>query len=170
MTRQKDVVRRWQIEAVEQGLIGSDGFGSLETLAIAAAKDVGGNHQLVAAEGRLAGYFIGIDVDQLDHPVGVRAAGGGEQIGDWLPAYLYGRAQDVGNKYHSIRAAGRLALVVYEPLGPGQTATVADRLIGARAKSHGLRGVGYVSVERRVAGLGRSEAQLEAGGSAEGGG
>src|SRR2546425_1612006 len=148
MTRQKDVVRRGQIEAVEQGLIGSDGFGSLETLAIAAAKDVGGNHQLVAAERRLAGYFIGIDVNQLDHPVGVRAAGGGEQIGDRLPAYLYSRAQDVGNKYHYIRAAGRLALVVYEPLGPGQTATVAYRLIVARAKGHRLHRVGYAFIER----------------------
>src|SRR6266581_3172576 len=167
MTGQKDVVRRGQIEAVEQGLIGSDGFGSLKTLAIAPAKDVGGNHQLVAAKGRLAGYFVRIDVNQLDDPVGVRAAGGGEHIGDRLPAYLQSRRQDVGNKHRYIRAAGRLALVVYEPLGPGQTATVADRLIGARAKRHGLRGVRYVFVERRVAGLGRSETQLETGGEIE---
>src|SRR5207249_532531 len=41
---EENVVRRGQIEAIEQRLVGSEGFCCLQALAIAAAEDVGGNH------------------------------------------------------------------------------------------------------------------------------
>ena len=80
------------------------------------------DHELIAAHGRLAGDLVGIDVDQLDHPVGVGAAGGGDQVGDRLSADLHRRGQDVGDEGHDVRAAGRLALVVHQPLRPGEAA------------------------------------------------
>jgi hypothetical protein len=87
----------------------------LQALAIAAAEDVGRNHELIAAHFRLPGYLVGIDVDQLHHPVGVRAAGRGDQIGDRLPADLHRRGQHVGDERHDIGAAGRFALIVHQP-------------------------------------------------------
>jgi len=109
------VVRRGQREAIEQRLISRDRLGRLQALAIAATKDVGGNHELVATHGWLARDLVGIDVNQLDHPIGVRASGGGEQIGDGLPADFHWRAQDLGNKHHNIGAAGGFALIVHKP-------------------------------------------------------
>ncbi len=56
--------------------------GMLEALAVAAAKNIHGNRQLISAQLRLAGNFVGKDVDQFHHPIGIRAGGGGEKIGD----------------------------------------------------------------------------------------
>ena len=65
MARQEDVIRRGQGEAIEQRLVGGDGLGGFEALAIAAAENVGRDHQLIAAHVGLAGHFVGIDIDQL---------------------------------------------------------------------------------------------------------
>ena len=70
--------------------------GLREALAIAAAEDVLGDGQLVAAQLGLVGHLVGIDVDELDHPVGVGAAGGGDQVGDGLAADVHRRGEDVG--------------------------------------------------------------------------
>ena len=115
MARQENVVGSGQIEAVKQRLVWGNGLGGLETLAIAAAEDVGGNHELVATHGRLARDFVGIDINQLDHPIGVRATGGGKQIGHRLPADFHWRAQDVGNEHRHIGATGGFALIIHEP-------------------------------------------------------
>jgi len=90
---QEDVVRGRQVELVEQRLVGGDGLRRLKALAIAAPENVGGNHQLVAAHGRLARHFVGIDIDQFDDPVRVRAGGGSEEIGDRLSADLHWSSQ-----------------------------------------------------------------------------
>ena len=62
------------------------GFGSFEAFAVAAAENVGGDHQLKAAEVRLAGDFVGIDVDELDDPIGIGAAGGSDDVCNGLAA------------------------------------------------------------------------------------
>src|SRR5262245_53937450 len=62
VARQEDVVRRWQRESIEQRLIGFNGFSRLQALAVSPAKDVGGDHQLIAAHLWLAGDFVGINV------------------------------------------------------------------------------------------------------------
>ena len=67
---------RWrEREAVSERLAGLDGLGVGEALAVAAAENVHGNRQLIAAQVRIAGDFIGIDIDQFDDPVGIRAGG-----------------------------------------------------------------------------------------------
>src|SRR5277367_4273823 len=90
VTRQEDVIGIGKIEAVKERLVGGDGLGSFEAFAIPAAKNVGGDHQLVAAEVGLAGDFVWVDVDELDDPVGIGAGGGGDQIGDRLAGNFYG--------------------------------------------------------------------------------
>src|SRR5260370_33252147 len=52
---QKDMVRRRQSETVEQRLVGCNGLGRFQALAIAAAKNVGRNHQLISAHVGIAG-------------------------------------------------------------------------------------------------------------------
>lgn len=85
----EDVVDVWQGEAVEQRFIGRDRLGGIEVLAISAAEDIRGDHELVTTHRGLAGDFVGIDVNQLDDPIGVGTAGRGDEIGDGLAADLY---------------------------------------------------------------------------------
>ena len=66
---QEDVIRIWQRELVRQRLVGLDGAGGFEALAIADAEDVGGVHQLISSQCRLACDFVGIDIDQLYYPI-----------------------------------------------------------------------------------------------------
>src|SRR4051812_10351149 len=56
MTGQKDMVGGWQREIVQERRVGSDRFRELEALAITAAENVAGDHQLVAAH-------LGLDGD-----------------------------------------------------------------------------------------------------------
>ena len=167
VTREEDVVRRGQREAVQEGLMRRDRFGCLEALAIAAAENVGRYHQLITSQGRLGGYLVGVDVDQLDHPIRVRAARRGYQVGNRLPANLHWPAQRIGDECHHVGATGRLSLVVDEPLGPGQAVTVAHRLNGPGAKGDRLGRIGNVLLEFRIARLWRGEAQRQAGGEIE---
>jgi hypothetical protein len=75
VTGEEDVVCRRQSELIKQRLIGRDRFGVGQALAIAAAKDIGGNHQLIPAQFRIGCDFIGINIDHLHDPVRVGAAG-----------------------------------------------------------------------------------------------
>src|SRR6266404_5980104 len=99
------MVRRRQGPTVEQRLIRRDGLWRLEALAIAPTEDVGRDHQLIATHVRLTRYLVGIKIDHLDHPVGVRAASGSNQIDDWLAADLYRRRQHIGDKGYNIGSA-----------------------------------------------------------------
>src|SRR5262249_1958615 len=74
MTRKEDVVRGRQRKAIQQRLVGFDRFGPLQTLAITSTKDVRRDHQLITAQLRLARYLIGINIDELDDPIGVSTA------------------------------------------------------------------------------------------------
>ena len=53
--------------------------------------------QLIAAQLRLVGHLVGIDVDQLDHPVGIGAAGGGNQMYPRLARDRHRLGQDTGD-------------------------------------------------------------------------
>src|SRR5713226_3291149 len=70
---QEHVIRRGEREAIEQRLVRREGLWRFKTLAIAAAENISGDHELVAAHFGLRAYFVGIEVDELDDPVGVRA-------------------------------------------------------------------------------------------------
>jgi len=82
------VVRGRQREAIRQRSVRLDRLRRLKNLAIAAAEDVGGNHELIAAHGGLRGDLVGVDVDQLHDPVGVGAVGRRNEVGDGLAADL----------------------------------------------------------------------------------
>src|SRR5207245_9105222 len=56
--------------------------------------------------------------------------------------FPYTRSSDLG-------AAGSFALIVHQPLRPGQAVAVANGLTGARAERHRLRRVGDVFFVRR---------------------
>ena len=58
MAWQKNVVGGRQGELVKQRLAAGNGFSCLKAVAIATAKDIGGNHKLVAAHPGLAGDFV----------------------------------------------------------------------------------------------------------------
>ena len=167
MPRAEDVVRVGQGEAVGERLVGDEGPGRFQALPVAAAEDVGRDHELVAAHRRLGRHLVGVDVDELHDPVGVRPAGGGDEVGDRLAADLQGLGQHVGHEGHHVRAAGSLTLVVDEPLGPGPAVVVADRLDRTRAEGHGLGGRGHVLLEGSVVRLRSGEAQLEPGAEVE---
>src|SRR5438445_230495 len=67
----------------------------------------------------------------------------------WLPADFDRRAQFVGNECQYVGAAGSFALIVHQPLRPGQAVAVANGLTGARAERHRFRRVGVVFFVRR---------------------
>ena len=162
MPGQEDVVRRRQREPIGERRVGRDGRRGLEALAVAAAQDVRGHRELIAAHPGLARHLVGMDVDHLDHPVGVAAARGGHEVRDRLAADLDGRGQHLGHEGQHVRPARGLALVVHEPQGPGQALVlVADGLDGPRAEGHRLGGVRHVLVEGRIASGGRGESRLE---------
>ncbi len=73
---QEDVIRGGQREAIEKRLVWHECFGSFKTFAVAPAENIGGNHELIAAHFGLRAHFVGIEVNELDDPVGVRATGG----------------------------------------------------------------------------------------------
>ena len=81
-----DVVGYREGELVWEGFTGFDGAGGFEAFAVTAAKDVGRDHELVAAHFGLAGDLVGIEVDELDDPVGIGTGGGGDQVGDGFAA------------------------------------------------------------------------------------
>jgi len=164
MAGKEDVIGVGKIEAIEQRLVGSDGMGSFEAFAIAAAEDVAGDHELIAAEFGLAGNFVGVDVDEFDDPVGVGAAGGSDEVGDRLAADFDRSLENVGGEDENVGAAGGLTLVVDEPFGPSETGAVGNRLDGSCAEGNGLAGIGDVFVERSVGGTRRIEAQFQASG------
>jgi len=164
---QKNVVCGWQGELVEEGLAGGDWLGVFEALAVAAAEDVGGDHELVAPHLWLAGYFVGVDVDDFDDPVGVGSAGGGDEIGDGLAADLYRSGEGVGGEDGDVSAPGGFALVVGEPVWPGQAVVVTDGLDGTGAEGYWFRGVGDVGVEAGVFRLRCGEAEFAFGSEVE---
>ena len=82
---------------------------------------------------RLAGHLVGIDVDQLDHPVGVGAAGGGDEVGDRLAADLHRRGQDVGDEGQR-RPAGRTPRAGRRRATAARSAVVVARRAGSAAR------------------------------------
>src|SRR5262249_52276933 len=91
--------------------------------------------------------FVGVDVDELDDPVGVGSAGGGDEVGDWLTADLDRRGEDLGGEDQDVGAARGFALVVGEPVWPGHAVVGADGLGGAGAEGYWFGRVGDVGVE-----------------------
>ena len=81
---EEDVVGVGQCEAIGLGFVGRDGCGVLEAFAIAAAEYVHRDTELVAAQLGRTSDFVGVDIDELDDPVGVAAGSAGYEVGDGL--------------------------------------------------------------------------------------
>ena len=90
MPRQEDVVGHGEGDPVRERLVLGDRLRGLEALAISAARISAETMSRQPAHLRVTGDLFRIDVDQLDHPVGVAAAGGGDEVGDRLAAIFTG--------------------------------------------------------------------------------
>ena len=95
---QEDVVNVGKIEAIKERFVGSDWLGCFEAFTVAAAENVSGDHEFVAAEVGLAGNFVGVDVDEFDDPIGIGAAGGSDEVGDGLAADFHRSGEDLRGK------------------------------------------------------------------------
>src|SRR5438552_1327841 len=80
VAREEHVVRRRQDELVAQRLVRRDRFRCFEAFSIPPAEDIHRDAELITSQLRLARDVVWIDVDQLDHPVGVGAARGGDEV------------------------------------------------------------------------------------------
>ncbi len=112
------MIRGWQAERVEQRLIGRDCLCVLEALTVTSAEDIQRDRQLITAHRRIGWHLIRVDVDQLDHPVTVGTAGGGEQVDDGRATDMQRRGQwraDIGDY---VGTSIDKALVVYQPACP----------------------------------------------------
>ena len=108
----------------------------------------------------MIGHFVGIDVNQLHHPIGIGPAGGSHEVRNRLSANVYWSREHFAGIGEHIGPARGLALVVDQPLRPGEREVVADGLAGARAEGNRLGGVGNVLVKCGVGLRGRGKAQL----------
>src|SRR5260370_39418758 len=128
---QERVICRGQREAIDQRFVWCQSFGRVKALAVTATENVGSNHQLITAHFPLSAYFVGVEVDELDDPIGVGAAGGGDQGGGRLSADFPPRGQRVRDEDHNVGAAGNFALVAVPPISPRHVAPQADGTTGA---------------------------------------
>ena len=160
VARLKHVVRGRQSELVRQRLVRCDRLGMLETLAVAAAEDRHRHGQLIAPHLRRRRHLVGIDVDQLHHPVAVTAAGGGLQVDLRRAGDAQRRGQRFADVSQHVGAAVDEALVVHQP---GRPHVAVAEHHGARHERHRLRGIGHVFVVLRLAVRRRFERQPAAG-------
>src|SRR5262245_27545910 len=72
--RPKNMIGRRQGETVLERRVWRNRLGLGEALAVPAAENVGGDHELIAPHHRVAADLVRIDVDQLDDPIRVGAA------------------------------------------------------------------------------------------------
>src|SRR5579862_584476 len=140
------MVGRREGESIGEGLVGLDGLGIGEAFAVAAAEDIHANGKLIAAEFGMVGNLVGINIDEFDDPVGVGAAGGGDEVGDWLALDVKGLGEHIAGVGENVGAARGFALIVDQPLRPGERQVVSDGLAGSRAEGNGPGRVGDVLV------------------------
>jgi hypothetical protein len=123
-----------------------------EVVDIASAEDVDADRQLVAGHARLRALrpllrnVVRIDVDDLDHPVAVGAAGRREQVHLGAAHDVHRRGQRRGGVADHVRAAVDEALVAYQPAVPLIAVRHVDR---PRQERHRVRRVGHIFVVAR---------------------
>src|SRR5277367_2869112 len=144
MAGEEDVVHGGQAEAIEQRLIGHDGFGMPEAGAVAAAENVERNGEFVATHDGLRGHSARVDVDELDDPIAVGAAGGGVEIHFRHAADANGCSKRFGFVGEYVLAAIYETLIVDEPAAPRVAIITYDR---ASFVWHGRGWIGNIFVE-----------------------
>ena len=73
--------------------------------------------------------------------------GGGDEVGDGLAGDVHRLGEYIRGVGEHVGAARGFALIIDQPLRPGEGQDVADGLAGTGAEGHGLGGVGDVLVE-----------------------
>jgi len=111
----------------------------------------------------LGAYLVGIEVDELDDPVGIRAAGRSNQVGDRLAADFHRRGERVRDEGDDIGAAGDSALIVDKPLLPWNVFSEAYGMAGSSAERHGLGGIGNVFLRTAYPPTGAAKLNFQAG-------
>ena len=144
----KDMVHMRQAELVVQRLAGRQRRRGVEAMHIAAPVNLDADRQLHPRRLGPCRAFIGINVDQLDHPVAVGAAGGGKQVDQRLPGDMGGLGERFGNEADDIGSVSDEALVADQPGRPHLPVAHVHR---ARHEGHGVRRIGDIA---RGAGLG----------------
>ena len=137
-----------QADRVGRDFVRDDGLGLAVAVAEARAEDLAGDHVLVAAE-RGVGVIVGVDVDQLHDPVGVAAAGRGEEVCDDVAGDRELLLEGLGLPGQHVGTAVDEALILGLPQVP---AIVVDRPVLER---HRVVGVGDVLVVGVAIGRGR---------------
>src|ERR1017187_3939933 len=150
-----------QVDGVFQNFVRGDGFGALEARAETGAQDFVGDDQLeaghVGVRGWVVGGVLGVNVDQLDGPIGVGAGGGSVKFGDDVTGDMDGVSERVGLPGENVGAMIDEALVLHQPDGPVRAGI--SRRNGTRAVWHGVGGIADVFVVRGGAGGGGVEGQ-----------
>jgi len=111
----------------------------------------------------MVSHLVRVHVDELDYPVGVGAAGGCNQIRDRLSTDVNRSGENIGREGDHVEPSRVLALVIDQPLDPGERRIVADWLRRPGAVRDRLGRVRDVLVIGRIGCGWRCEAQLETG-------
>ena len=140
----------------------SEGFGLGKAVAEPAAHGFAAHQLLIAAHVdpggiRLGiGIIFGIDIDQLDHPVGIGAAGGDEEGGGERAGEGHVGIEHIGLVGEHVGAGGGEALIFHHVLARHPRGLPAD--VG-----HGLGGIADVLVEFGACRLGWVEGEAALG-------
>ncbi len=160
------MVRLRQGPAIGERYAGLERHRMIEPLAVPPAEDVHPDRKLIAAHLGVARDLIGIDVDQLDHPVAVGPGRRGGEMDDRLPRdrhrlrqHRAGEGQHVGAARHDPLVADqpRLPVIVLVTHRPHRARDVRHRVRGVRDIVGGLHRSGGGGEADRVT---RLEEQL----------
>ena len=116
--RLEDMVRIGQGEAVALHLPPPNRIRMLEAVPIPPAENIRRDRQLIAPHLRLARHFIRKHIDQLHHPIRIRARRRRHQIRNGRAADPHRRFQLGGLINKHIRAVGGRPLIRHQPRAP----------------------------------------------------
>ena len=145
--RQKYVIGGWEDEIIQERFVWCYRLGNLKALPVSSPKDVHRYRQFISAHLRLAGHFVGKDVDQLYDPVAIGAARGSDEVCDGRTADAQRRRQWRSDITQHIRAIHHGPLIGDKPALPHRAVRESH---GAGHIRDGLRRIGDILVKGRT--------------------
>ena len=173
MTFPEAVIDLVEIDVEGFGFIWRKGFWFFEAVAETTAKYLHGNGQLKAAHRHTLSVDIRVNVDELDHEIGVRAGSAGDEMGGDRTCDGKIFRQGIGSETHDVRAAAYKALIFYLPGAPAAagsigrfdgTRTVRDRVGRIAGVGEGTLRAGWLGKVRATVGMGIQLAPFGVGG------
>src|SRR2546430_1254432 len=156
MAREEAVVLGVEVHDVLRHAVRHDRLGVLEARAVAAPEHLVRHHELVAAELRIGGELLRVDVDEFHDPIGVAARGGREQMRDDVAPHHDVCSQRLRFPAQHVRSTLREALVLQQPRVPPRSLRVVGRLDGAVPVRDRVSRVRHVAVEGGACPLARA--------------